>query len=208
MNNKASLIITIIVALLAVAAVFFAFKMLNSGDNNGEFKPDQALESEANVAAQRLVKDNYTIFELFYLMTYDKNTHFQPEPYGLAPEDGYYTLKEDVIEFDSVDKIFALVDGTFAKTAAEEIKTFSTRTEEGAPVYNDKDEKIGVNETFEPMDDYELIWENVPVTVTFESEVRCILSIVLTDSDGKEVPKQTTMNKEDDGVWRLENIFY
>jgi len=208
MSNKASLIITIIVALLAAAAVFFAYTMVKDGRDDGSFNPSEEMETEANIAAQRLVKDNYIVFELFYLMKYDKSTHFV-ELYQ-RPEviDGYYKLKDDVIEFDGLDDIFSLVSGTFAATAAEEIKTFSTRTEEGAAVYKEMDGKIGVNETFNPMDDYELVWENVPIVVTFESELKCILSITLTDKSGNEIEKQTAMNKEDDGIWRLENIVF
>ena len=194
--------------MLAAAAVGFAVWMVTSDRDDGEFRPDELLESEANVAAAKLIRDNYALFELYYLMDYDQNTHFQPEPYGLEPEDGYYSLKPGVIGYDSVEQIFELADSTFKPNIAEEIKMFSPFTDEGKPVYIERDGKIGINETFEPKKDYDLKWGDVPITLTFDSETKCMIEITLTDSDGGEVIKQINMEKEQDGVWRLENIVF
>jgi hypothetical protein len=234
MNNIPALIITAIVALLAIAAVIFTTIMLDSDDNTGnspsgdpaiigsadetgdenaqngtisppeEFIPDEALEQEMHDAAARLVRDNYEIFKLFFLMHYDWNTHFEPEPFGNPSEDGYRTLKPGVIEFDTVDEIFALVSSTFTATSANVIKYSSAQTSEGNSVYKDRGGKIGVHESFVPKA-YDLIWGDVDIALTFMSEVEAVITVTLNPD---EVIKQMRMLKKDDGIWRLENIFF
>jgi len=220
MNNKPALIITIVVAILAAVAVIFAFKMLDSENDpnqnrtngTGDFIPGEELETEAHNAAKRLVRDNHDVFKLFYLREYTPSD-FMPEPYGNVPEDGYYTLKVGTIDidgvvYDSIDRLFKLVDDTFVEAAAEEIKNYSTLTDDNSPVYKERDDKIGVNASFSPMEDYDLVWDEVSFTLTFISENECTITATLKDKDGKDVELQKTMRKEDDDIWRLENIFY
>jgi hypothetical protein len=215
MSNKASLIITIAVALLAVAAAAVAYMMITSDnptDNSnttGEFRPDEELGLEGENAAQRLVRDNFEVLNLFHLMEFDKFTHFEPEPYGNDPEDGFYTLKSGVLAYESLERIFNLVDGTFVRSTAEEIKTSSSQTANATPVYKDKDGRIGVNATFVPKEDYDLAWDSVPITLAFESETKAVISATLTNSNGEVIERQMNMVKDSiDGIWRLETLFF
>ena len=236
MSNKPALIITAAVALLAIISVIITIIVVGShnGDNdnrqgsrhnenigngenvdndadidiNEEFVPDEALEQEIRAAAEKLVKDNFEIFKLFYLINYDMNTHVEPEPFGNPSEDGYRTLKPGIIEFNSVDEIFAYVDATFLPNAADVIKNFSTQTIDGSPVYADRLGKLGVNETYTPKS-YDIVWGELEIELTFMSEVESILEVVLNEGEGGyEITRQMRMIKKEDGIWRLENIFF
>jgi hypothetical protein len=229
MSSKPALIATVIVAFLAIVVLIFTIFLLDSDDsgignpadrsNAGgtlahtnpadftPFVPDEMLEAEINSAAQRLVRDNFEIFKLFYIIPYDWDVHFEAEPYGNPTEDGFYTLKFDVIDFDTVDEIFALVDSTFIETAAEIIKNDSALTDLSGPVYKDRGGRIGVNEFFNPMT-YNLIWGDALIDLNFISETESAVRVIMTDEHDFEVVKQMRMLKGQDGVWRLENIFY
>ncbi|MCL1903147.1 MAG: hypothetical protein FWF94_01865 [Oscillospiraceae bacterium] len=232
MSNKLAFIITGIVALIAIATVILTVLIVSdsNGENNGlnpdgsqysadtvnddDFIPDELLEQEMRQAAARLVQDNFEVFKLYYLVAYDAKTHFKPEPFGNQSEDGYRTLKEGVIEFNTVGEIFALIDATFTANAAEVIKDFSSQTSDGTPVYKERDGGIGVNETYVPKT-YELAWGDVEIALTFVSEVESIINVSLKGNDDEaegngesENEKQIRMIKEDDGIWRLENVFF
>jgi len=230
MSNKPALIVTVIVAALAAVAVFFAIRVLGSGSPasdplHGESTDSEIstgdrreYESEIYDAASRLVCSNYEVFKLFNLMPYDKNSHFEPEPYGNPPEDGYFTLLPGVIEYDSVDEIFELVEATFVKSVCETIIAFSSLTSDGSPVYKEKDGKIGVNASFSPMN-YDLLWGNVEITLSAVSDTEAVINVRLQgsaaqtgrgaqESQDGEIVKQMRMLKGTDGEWRLENIFY
>ena len=230
MSNKLTVIVTFAVALLAVAAVVFTVIMLDKerqepGNGGvGVFTPDEELKDEMNAAAGKLVRDNHKVFRLFYIVEYalpvpsegDRNKHtestqFENEHYRNITQDGYYTLKPGVIEFDTVDELFELVDKTFVETAADAIKNDSTATGGEGSLYKERvyeSGKIGVNANYRPIE-YNLVWgENITVSLDYISETECVISVTLADASGGEAVKQMPMVKEDDGVWRLENIFY
>lgn len=238
MSNKPALIITGVVALLAVVAVIFTIIIVSESGSNDktqefsdnigvsgindeveDFVPDEVLEQEMRQAAAKLVQDNFEVFRLFYLVSYNKNTHFKPEPFGNPSEDGYRNLKDGIIEYNTVTEIFEFVDATFVSDAAGVIKHFSPQTSDGSPVYKNRNGGIGVNETYSPKT-YDLIWGNVEIALIFISENESIISVTLdNDTSGRnndnefnetesESEKQMRMLKEEDGVWRLENIFF
>ncbi|MCL2071539.1 MAG: hypothetical protein FWH07_04800 [Oscillospiraceae bacterium] len=186
----------------------------NNDSEDYEFIPDEELEQEMHDAAGRLVRDNYEVFRLFYLVAYDLNSHFEPEPFNNPSEDGYRTLREDVIEYKTADEIFTLVDLTFIEPAAEVIKGFSSQTIGGNPVYKNRDGGIGVDESYHPKS-YDLIWGDVEISLTFISEVEAIISATLhgntvenESGEPEDIVKQMRMLKKEDGIWRLESIFF
>ena len=226
MNNKPAIVVTVIVAVLAVAAVIFALNMFDedsSGNptNNGQhhadglsdFVPTSELETEMFGRAKQLMRDNYEVFRLFYLMPYDMSepeTHFEPEPYSNVPEDGYYTLKPGFIGYETVDEIIDFVKSVYVETAAESILNFSKCTTDNGPVYADKNGRIGVNAGFTPMK-YNLIWESASFTLDFISETEVLITVIIDCDDAavtEGTVKQARILKEADSVWRLENIFY
>jgi len=197
MSNKPALAATVIVALLAIAAVYVAFAKLprNSGDSgnvpeeSAGFRPSEELENEIYDATERLVRDNYAVLRLFYTA----GTEHKDEPYGNPPEDGYYTA---ITDYTSVEQIFALVDGTFADAEASRIK------ETG--VYKDKKGAVGISETFEKIP-YDINWENPDVVIDFVSETECGITITLK-SGSEDIQFETNMLKGNGGVWRLEKL--
>jgi hypothetical protein len=223
MSSKPALIVTIAVAVLAIAAVIFTVVLVGSrnsggadggnqgGGNQGStapiFTPDEELEAEMQAAAAVLVENNFEVFQLFYTAPYEKDAHFEPEPYGNEPEDGYYTLKEGVIEkYKTVDEIFALVDATFVETAAAQIKNDDSRTEQNGPLYKARDGRIGVNARYKPANAEKP--ESVEVRLNFVSETESIIVIEYGAGADTGVPTtvQMPMQKGDDGIWRLENL--
>jgi hypothetical protein len=227
MSNKTSLIITIAVAVIAVSAVIFTIVTLVSGGNDdgqlphddtheSSINPTDELREEAEQAARRLVQNNFTIFKLFYTAQFDKEIHFEPEPYGNESRDGFYTLREGVIEFADVEDLFALVDETFIEEVASIIKNDDTRTADG-PLYKarehfDGSTGIGVNSTFTPLET-DNVWGEIEIEFVFESETEILLIIspaddsddnTSTTSDTREV-RMLKEHETADG-WRLENI--
>ncbi|MCL1831344.1 MAG: hypothetical protein FWG45_00360 [Oscillospiraceae bacterium] len=220
MSKKTSLILTVTVSVIAVAALIFTFVMLgrdNDEEDETGFVPDEALALEMQDAADRLTQNNAEVLRLFYRLHYNPENHFEPEPYNREPESGFYTLREGLIDFDTVDEIFAFVDETFVESAAEQIKTDDLATGIRGPVYQDVDGRIGVNIYFEPIE-HDFFWTNVGIDLTYESETEVILSVSPTtqslekayEERGDEfgvTPAEVRMVKGDDG-WRLEGLIH
>ena len=217
----------------------------NSNNGNGGFVPDAQLQAEVDEAAGRLVIDNIRVFKLFYTKVYDMpapdprypylhlpSVDFEDEPYNHIlppvnvpsnpPATGeeepryYYTLKNGVLEFDTVDELFELVDNTFVADVAESIKNATELTQGRGPVYAEgRNGKIGVNALFQPME-YHVVLKSGSNNVELEyiSETECVISVHLTNpeatatTDEADVVEKLGMLKGEDGVWRLENIFY
>ncbi|MDR0197757.1 MAG: hypothetical protein LBI36_06020 [Oscillospiraceae bacterium] len=203
MSNKPALIATIIVALLAFAAVLFtAFKLTSGRDvpeEDGEYRPTEETADEMWDAAVRLVEDNYTVLCLFYTV----GLPHEEEAYGNPPEDGYYTAVSS--DYGSADEIFALVRGTFSEQAAERI--ISDPSGKG-PVYSDKGGKIGINADFKRME-YAVNWEKPHCEIiAFISDEECEIRVTLEGEGGVPEVKDMRMEKDDDGVWRLNNLIF
>jgi len=203
MNSKRGSIITIIVAALAFFAVIFMVITLGFGIGNPSY--DDKLSDEMYDTAKRLVRDNYTVLRLFNAIEFDKDAHFEIEPYGNPTEDGYYTLKSGVVEFDTVDEIFELVDNTFVEDVAYTIKNDESLTGGTGPIYKDRDGRIGINANFRSTQN-ELITDAAVISLTFVSDE--IITITLSPPLYRSFfwERETNMIKGTDGVWRLENI--
>jgi hypothetical protein len=224
MSNIPALIITVIVAVLAIVALIFAITVLNtdgsSNDNlavtdaNGSGTEASDINEELFSTARQLVQNNYEVFRLFNLIEFDKDAHFE-QFYNNPPEavNGFYILKTDVLEYDSVDEILNLVNDTFAgETAGKIIET---------AVYEDRNGRIGVNASYTPKD-YDIDWSGtLPIELIepeSEEASNYEYTIIITfieptlneegepNNDG--LTKQGTMLKDEDGNWRLKDLIY
>ena len=221
MNNKPALIMTAAVAVLAAISLIFAAVILtkgNNGDSESNVTDDRssatddlindAVPEELFAVAQRLIRDNYEILRLFYLISYDES-HFE-QVYDNPPEavNGYYILKRGVIDYETVDEIFALVDSTLSQESAHSLKFGdSVQTGGNGSVYTETDGKIGVNELYQPLE-YDLTWESVPVKLFPMGEGEYLIEIVLNGKDGDKVEKSMSMSDVGGGEWRLNSLIY
>ncbi|MCL2036856.1 MAG: hypothetical protein FWG83_05675 [Oscillospiraceae bacterium] len=228
MSNIPALVITIVVAVLAIAAVIFAIKLFNSeGNSESAARPGQTsaavdapeIPQEMYVTARELIQNNHEILRLFYLNEYNfpdfgQNPvvwgDFEAETYENPSEDGFYTLLPGVINkgnvtYNSVGQIHELVDKTLSKESAERIK--------GLSIYKDKDGKIAVNQEYNPLT-YDLMWEAFPPIKLFttSSENEYVLEITLIkleegrDEFDTEITKQRSMTKDENGNWQLTDL--
>lgn len=160
---------------------------------------DNAVAEEMKDAAQVLVANNYEILSLYYI----HGTDHKDEPYGNAPEDGYYTVKSD--SYTSIEQLEALVDSTFLREQAVAIKNNSLGY---GPIYKVRDSgELGIIANFTPMP-YDNSWENPQFSIEPLSDTDCIIHIVITNrTSGEDVSLTGEMTKTADG-WRLKTILF
>lgn len=163
------------------------------------YVPEEELGEEMKDAATELIFANYKVLSLYYT----KGLDHKDEPYGNAPEDGYFTVKSD--EYTSLGQLEELVDKTFVPEQAEATKTNSLGY--GA-VYKERNGgELGIIENFTPMS-YNISWDNPDFKISPVSDTECIISITLHDRDtGDEVVRTGEMVKTSDG-WRLKTILF
>lgn len=161
--------------------------------------PDDSLSMEMKDSAIELLSSNYEVLKLYFISGLDH----KDEPYGNAPEDGYYTVKDS--EYTSLAQLEELVDSTFSAEQAQAIKENSLGY---GPVYKERDGgELGVIENFTPMP-YEISWDNPQFVIDPVSDDECIINVTLHNrSDGAEVLLRGEMIKTEDG-WRLKTILY
>lgn len=183
-KNTAATIITIIVAVLALATtLFLLYKMSQSEIDNtsGGFVPSEEISEEMETNATILVKNNYEVFKVFLY----RGLPHQEEPYNNVPEDGLYEVKDE--NYKTMADLEKLVKSTFVEKEAERILTdpsgngsvYSEKT-------NDSDEKvIGLNaDMVDKYDrfagiDYAYTWENAKFMLTPKSNTECNITIEL-----------------------------
>lgn len=158
-----------------------------------------ATTDEMYDAAAILVKNNFEVLCLYYT----KGMSHKDEPYGNAPEDGYYTVKDS--DYSSLEELEALVDETFDKEAAEIIKTNSLGY---GPIYKTRyNGTLGIIQNFTPMP-YTRSWDNPGCKITAVSETECSIELTIHDKEsGEEVVLTADMIKTDKG-WRLTEIVF
>lgn len=183
-KNTAATIITIIVAVLALATtLFLLYKMSQSEIDNtsGGFVPSEEISEEMETNATILVKNNYEVFKVFLY----RGLPHQEEPYNNVPEDGLYEVKDE--NYKTMADLEKLVKSTFVEKEAERILTDANGN---GPVYsektNDSDEKvIGLNaDMVDKYDrfagiDYAYTWENAKFMLTPKSNTECNITIEL-----------------------------
>lgn len=167
-------------------------------ENNG-YEADRELTSEMFDAAGSLILDNYTVLKLYYT----KGLKHKDEPYGNAPEDGYYTVDSE--DYTSLDQIEEIVDRTYTAEFAETVKTNPLGY--GA-IYKTRDNgTLGIIENYTPMP-YTYSWDNPSFEIHPKSETECSIDITIHDkTDDSEVALNAEMVKTDAG-WRLVSAIY
>lgn len=167
-------------------------------EKNG-FDADRELTTEMFDAAGNLILDNYTVLKLYYT----KGLKHKDEPYGNAPEDGYYTVDSD--DYTSLDQLEAIVDRTYTAEFAETVKTNPLGY--GA-VYKTRDNgTLGIIENYTPMP-YTYSWDNPDFEIRPKSETECDIKITIHDkTDDSEVKLDASMTKTDGG-WRLVSVIF
>lgn len=160
---------------------------------------DKLVADEMKDAAQLLVSNNYEVLSLYYIHGMDH----KDEPYGNAPEDGYYTVDSD--EYTSIEQLEELVDSTFLPEQAETTKTNSLGY---GPIYKVRDSgELGIIENFTPMS-YDTSWDNPQFSIEPVSDEDCVIKITLHNrTSGEEVGLTGEMTKTADG-WRLKTILF
>ena len=161
------------------------------------YNPDEELSEEMKDAATDLLSNNYTILKLYYT----KGMNHKDEPYGNAPEDGYYTV--DSSKYSSLKELEELVDATFTEEQAEIIKTDSLGY---GPIYKERENgDLGIIENFTPMP-YERSWDNPTFSIEPVSDTDCIIAVTLHEN-GEEVQLSAEMVKTESG-WKLTAIVF
>lgn len=163
------------------------------------YKADKELVNEMFDAATKLIYDNYTVLKLYYT----KGLPHKDEPYGNAPEDGYYTVDSD--DYTSLEQIEEIVDRTYIKSFADEVK--KNPLGYGA-IYKTRDNgSLGIIENYTPMQ-YDRSWENPNLEIDPVSDTECNITVTIHErSDDSEVPVTAAMVKNGDG-WRLSSILF
>lgn len=217
-SGNISMIITIAVALLAIAAIVI---LLVSG--NGDKEPEepvisgfgvtQALADECIGAAQKLVGDNYEIIRLYITEGLPHKMVYGNEAEALG---GYY--QADSAKYKEFEQIDALVRSVYSESEADrilqrlEVNTVDGTSEE-LEVY--KHCKIngaaffGINERFDADPDYKVDWSSCYVEVEPHSETECEVTVYLdgvtsdTAAEHAESVRNVSMVKSEDNSWRL-----
>lgn len=161
--------------------------------------PDEQTSEEMKDAAIELLSGNYEVLKLFYTRGLDH----KDEPYGNAPEGGYYTVSDS--EYTSFSQLEELVNSIFCEEQAK--ITLENSLGYGA-VYTERyNGELGIIENFTPME-YDISWENPDFSIDPVSDEECALIITLRTRDGgEEVAKSGEMVKTEKG-WRLKSIIF
>lgn len=163
------------------------------------YKADKDLVNEMFDAAEGLIYGNYTVLRLYYT----KGLSHEDEPYGNEPEDGYYTVASD--DYSSIDQLNEIVDKTYTKDQANEIKTDPLGY--GA-IYKTRDNgTLGIIQNYTPMQ-YDRSWENPKLEIEPLSDTECAITVTIHEkSDDSDVPLNAVMVKSEDG-WRLTSVIF
>ncbi len=163
------------------------------------YVPEEELSIEMKDSAIELIGSNYEVLKLYFTA----GLNHKDEPYGNAPEDGYYTVDDS--EYTSLAQLEELVDGTFVPDQAQAIKQNSLGY---GPVYKERSNgDLGIFENFTPMP-YDISWNNPDFKIEPVSDEECIINVTLHNrSDDSEVVLRGEMIKTEDG-WRLKTILY
>lgn len=212
------MIITITVAVLAVAAIVLLIVFMNKGgDEPSEpvisgFQVTEELGNECIAAAQKLVGDNYEIIRLYVTEGLPLKKVYGNDP---EPMDGYYqtdstkytefaqieNLVKSVYNSDAAAKILGDLEANTADGSVKPMEVYKSCTVYGETF-------LGVNEQFMINYDYKADWSSCFVEVKPLSEIECDVTVYLdgvtsdTAAEHADSVRELSMVKTADG-WRL-----
>lgn len=203
-QNIPGIVITVIAALLAIAAVVFLVITLSDREGGGQpaittedpgFVPTDELISETEQAAYELLPENYKVYQYLTL-----GMSVKEEPYGNLPEDGFYTCVNE--KYPTFEAFSEYVRSIYISATAEKLLTDPFG--KGA-VYGDDNGELGLSVDFVASTEEGLSWADVNFTCTPISADECEVDVVLKDAAGKDVTKSVSMILED-GKWKLSDL--
>lgn len=217
-SEKLHFIILGVAAVLAVAVFFIVLNMTGGSVPEPEkpaettttaataaatedegYQPEDALKEEMRDAVIALIPDNYTVLRLYYI----RGLNHKDEPYGNAPEDGYYTVDSDT--YTSLEQLEEIVDRTYTETFAENVKTDPLGY--GAIYKTRSNGTLGIIANFTPMP-YDRSWENPDYDIEPVSDTECDIKVYIHEkSDDSDVTIDGHMTKTGSG-WRLTSILF
>lgn len=164
------------------------------------YEPEEELKEEMRDAVIDLIPDNYTVLRLYYI----RGLNHKDEPYGNAPEDGYYTVDSET--YTSLEQLEEIVDRTFTKEFAANIKTDPLGY--GAIYKTRSNGTLGIIANFTPMP-YDRSWENPDYDIEPLSDTECDIKVYIHEkSEGEPlVTIDGHMTKTSSG-WRLTSILF
>lgn len=225
-KSRAPLIATIIVAVLAAAAVVVLIFVLNMPEQtedpsdleNGDsgFTVTAELERECSYAVHDLISQSYEVMRLFVF----DGLSYESEPYDNETEDGLYTVSVgDNSKYTSLEDIEELVRSVYTSDAADKVlhnidgnglAVYQTRK----PAYSDE-EVLGISADFKPDNSRKALWANCNYLIFPTSEERCEITVYLGGVENKEelsavdesMIAELEMVKTEDG-WRFSEFVY
>lgn len=230
MNGKAtSMIITIIIAVLALSAGIFAIAKIGESRRDPDrtnVKYTGEEEAELRNSAHRLIANNLIVYNLFYLEQLPK----VDEAYGNKPEDGYYSVDMTYDDFNlklytvasnapnqkdgdaEYSQIEEFVNSIYISNEANRILTNSDGT--NTPVYTDRNGRLGVKDGHQSITP-ERNW-NEKHTLIFnpKSKTECEIVLLFNDITAEQYEnkefQETDVVKSNllkvNGKWKLENL--
>ena len=206
-KSKAPLIATIVVAVLALAAVIALIIVLSlpKGDEqpsgNSGFTVTKEFEQECQYAAHDLISQSFEVMRLFVF----DGLSYNGEPYGNEPEDGLFTVATEYnSKYTTLEDIENLVRSTYTGGAVETVlhnvdghahTIYQNRTVlveavyedepaqgESRPMYVEK-EVLGISAEFVPNPSKKELWANCSIKIVPTSETTCELTVYLGGVD-------------------------
>ena len=164
------------------------------------YEPDEELKEEMRDAVIELIPDNYTVLRLYYI----RGLSHKDEPYGNAPEDGYYTVDSET--YTSLAQLEEIVDRTYTADFAQNVK--SDPLGYGAIYTTRSNGTLGIIANFTPMP-YDRSWENPDYDIEPISDTECDIKVYIHEKDeaNTDVTINGHMTKTSDG-WRLTSILF
>lgn len=209
-NSIMPTIITIVIAIIAVATVLYAY-ISGAFENAGSdgFVPTQEHKAEIEKNSKELLERNYETYMLFYQfgLAIGEEGESEEDIYARAPEDGVYLAKSD--KYKTYQDIENLLTDTFAQGT---VRRLLEKGQGKGQIYFDKDGKLGMKIANFEAHEYNKSWNNITIEYDeiAEFSVKLIVELAINDDDGNESKKTTVegyMVKIND-QWVLEDLIY